>query len=286
MIQQVPFLEWLMDRVEHFDALVFDIDGVLLLAGQPVPGAPAMIDFIRQTGTPFGLLTNDGDRSIPEKNALLQQCGYTFRDEELTSCADGLVDFARQQGWAAGTPVFVAGGVGNPSYVQKAGLREIRDPARLPDCPAAVIADGLYDWQSVCNALVNHCLRHPEFRLLVPNPDDVYPGHDGEVVIAAGAVARFVQQVLHNRGMPCDPIFLGKPYRPIFAHHHAALERRVGRPIDPARVLMVGDSTASDIRGARAFGYRSALLLTGITQHRHLPPLPEATPDWIFEAIQ
>ncbi len=278
------FNAWLQAHCANFDALVLDIDGVLLLDGRPVSGAPEMIGFLRDRMLPFGLLTNDGDRSPAEKVALLAECGYGFQENELTSCADGLVEIAVQYN-LIGAPVFIAGGIGQPSYAAKAGLMEVRDLQRLSECRAAVIADGPYDWQSVCNALINHCLRHPDFPLLVPNPDEVYPGRHGEIVIAAGAVARFIRQVLHTRGSTFEPVFLGKPYRPIFEHQHTALERRTQRRIAPARVLMVGDSPASDIRGARAFGYRSALLLTGITQRQHLPPAPDAMPDWIFETF-
>ena len=276
------FNAWLAAHLDDFDAITLDIDGVLLLGGKPVPGALEMIDLLRTRKKLFGLLTNDGDRSIAEKTALLKQSGYDFYEDELTSCSDGLVEAARRYGLTDAL-VFIAGGIGNPSYAVKAGLRETRDPKRLPECRAAIIADGCYDWQSVCNDLLNHCLHHEEFHLVVPNPDEVYPGTDGRIVIAAGAVARFLRQVLHYRGSTIEPIFLGKPFAPIFEHQHATLERRAGRRIDPARVLMVGDSPASDVRGALAFGYRSALLLTGITQFRHLPPPPDATPNWIFE---
>lgn len=276
------FNPWLASHGDDFDAVTLDIDGVLLLGGKPVPGAQEMIALLRRRQIPFGLLTNDGDRSVPEKIALLHESGFTFKEEELTSCSDGLVEAARHYG-LRNALVFIAGGIGNPSYAIKAGLRETRDLRRLPECRAAIIADGCYDWQTVCNALLNHCLRNHTFHLLVPNPDEVYPGTEGRIVIAAGAVARFMRQLLHHRGSSLEPVFLGKPYTPIFEHQHATLERRAGRRIDPARVLMVGDSPASDIRGARAFGYRSALLLTGITHAEHLPPPPDAVPDWIFE---
>ncbi len=276
------FNAWLKAHINDFDAFTLDIDGVLLLGGKPVRGAPEMIEFLRRRHKPFGLLTNDGDRSGPEKIELLRQSGFTFFEEELTSCSDGLVEASRHYGLQDAL-VFIAGSIGNPSYAAKAGLRETRDLKRLPECRAAIIADGCYDWQTICNELLNHCLRHETFHLLVPNPDELYPGPDGRIVIAAGAVARFLRQILHHRGSTLEPLFLGKPHAPIFEHQHASLERRTGFRIDPARVLMVGDSPASDIRGARAFGYRSALLLTGITQRHHLPPAPDAIPDWVFE---
>jgi ribonucleotide monophosphatase NagD (HAD superfamily) len=49
---------------------------------------------------------------------------------------------------------------------------------------------------------------------------------------------------------------------------------------------MLGDSLASDIRGANRFGFTSGLVLTGITNHVHLKKAkPGFRPDYIFHSI-
>jgi ribonucleotide monophosphatase NagD (HAD superfamily) len=70
----------------------------------------------------------------------------------------------------------------------------------------------------------------------VPNPDPYCPGEDRRVHVAAGGVAR-----------------------------HERLESALSGTVERRRVLMVGDSLASDVAGALAFGYRSALVLTWAT---------------------
>jgi ribonucleotide monophosphatase NagD (HAD superfamily) len=95
-------------------------------------------------------------------------------------------------------------------------------------------------------------------------------------------VTRFLQRLLATYGVQKEIIYLGKPYRPIFEHNHHVLERRCGRTLSPQRVLMVGDSLAADIRGGAQFGYRTALMLTGMTKPVHLVADAPAAPDWVF----
>ena len=83
--------------------------------------------------------------------------------------------------------------------------------------------------------------------------------------MAAGAVARFMLRALNAYGTTLEPLYLGKPYAPIFEHSHSQLEKRSGKTIDHSRVMMIGDHLESDILGANNFGYRSGLLLSGLT---------------------
>jgi glycerol-1-phosphatase len=52
------------------------------------------------------------------------------------------------------------------------------------------------------------------------------------------------------------PEFLGKPFSDIF---DIALER-IGRNVDPSRVLMVGDTPHTDILGGQLAGHATALV--------------------------
>lgn len=163
-----------------------------------------------------------------------------------------------------GKRFFVVGDLGKPNYAARAGMRVTRSLAVLPDCVGVIVGESHYDWEPVINGVVNYFIRHPGRLLIVPNPDEYYPSRRG-VRIAVGGTARFIQRVLSAYGEDVAPIYLGKPYRPIFEHNHSLMERRLGRRLSKRRVLMLGDSIASDVGGAAEFGYRSALLLTGVT---------------------
>ena len=277
------FTEWFEGHRAELDAVVLDVDGILLVGHRPVPGSAEFLQRLRQLQFPVCLLTNDGNHSVAEKRRHLRHCGLDFHEKEITSCSDGLVEVARQR-CLTGKLFFVMGDLGRPNFATRAGLRFTRNVARLPECAGVIAGEGHYNWETVINAVANFLIRHPARPLIVPNPDEYYPDKGGRIRIAAGGTARFIQRVVATFGTAIEPVYLGKPYRPIFEHNHAGLEQRLGRRIDKRRVVMVGDSTASDVRGSVDFGYRSALLLTGITNGHNLKQAP-VQPELVFEGF-
>lgn len=257
------FNRWFAAHHADCDAVVLDIDGILLLSGRPVPGSADFLAQLRRQEYPFSLLTNDGNNSIAEKRRFLRHCGLRIRESEITSCADGLAELTVRLG-LRGKRFFVVGALGKPNYALRAGLRVTRSLAALPDCDGVIVGESRFDWEPVINGVVNYFICRPGSPFIVPNPDECFPSRHG-LRIAAGGIARFIQRVLATLHVTVAPVYLGKPYRPIFEHNHALMEQRLGRKLQKNRVLMLGDSIAADVQGALNFGYRSALFLTGMT---------------------
>ena len=91
-INIIPTLKgWLSSHGASLDALVFDIDGVLLVKGKAAPGSRALLAMLRKETIPFYLLTNDGDHSTREKSQILNASGIDVHPREIVSCAHGLV---------------------------------------------------------------------------------------------------------------------------------------------------------------------------------------------------
>ena len=280
---QPPLRDWFEAHRHELDALVFDVDGVLVAGGRLVDGSLHLLQRLRELRFPVSLLTNDGNHSIAEKQRYLKRCGFDFHECEITSCSDGLAEFARSRG-LRGKLFYIIGDLGKPNYARKAGLRHTRSLSRLPQCEGVIVGEANYDWEPVLNACVNFFLRHPERPLIAPNPDECFPTRGGRFAIAAGGTARFIQHVVAAYGVDVQPVYLGKPYTPIFEHNHHLLEKRLRRQIARDRVLMVGDSLASDVRGAKTYGYRSALVLTGLTDLTILKTSP-FQPDLTFQGF-
>jgi len=244
---------------------------------------------LHQTGLPFVLLTNDGNHSPEEKAASLAHVGLAVTPAEIVSCADAITDYARDHS-LRGRPVFVMGDLGDPCYAERAGLQPVRRLADLGDCAGVIIGEQNYDWEPVINGVVNFFIRHPDRFLIVPNPDMYWPGKRGEIRIGAGGKARFIKLVLAEYGVTLEPLYLGKPNPAIYRR---AWDHLVGRgrldAATPARSLWgVGDSLRSDITGANRMGFRSALLLTGITPRGQWEPIPagdERRPDAVFDSL-
>ncbi len=282
------FLKWWERNSCEFSALLFDIDGTLISGKKAMPGVPALIKQLEDGAFPFFLLTNDGNHSTREKSLLLKKAGLDIKSDEIISCGDALKPFARENG-LAGKKFFVMGDLGKPSYAEKAGLKVEKRVKNINECSGVIVGEGTYNWQSNISSAMNYFIKFPDRPLIVPNPDSYWPnGPNGELGIGAGGKARFICTILGDYGIKLRPVYLGKPYRAIFDYAFEILKTRFGLPanLQRKRILMLGDSLASDIRGANRFGFTSGLVLTGITNHDHIKKAkPSFKPDCIFTKI-
>lgn len=263
--------------------MLLDIDGVLLNGRRRLPGSRQFLQRLYRCSTPFLLLTNDGNHSTREKAARLRRAGLDISPDQIISCGHAIAPTVQTMG-ITGALFFVMGDTGVPCYAESAGLKVTRDVNRLPDCSGVIIGEENYDWEPVINAVVNFLIDHPQAPLIVPNPDQFYPGQRLKIHIAAGGVGRFIEQIAGSYGIAITPIYLGKPHQPIFILAREALAKRLNRPIDPQKILMVGDNMAADIVGGIESGYSTALMLTGVTPLSVLDQ-QEKLPDMVFKAL-
>ena len=93
--------------------------------------------------------------------------------------------------------------------------------------------------------------------MLCGNPDLVVERGD-RLVYCAGSVADLYAT------MGGEVLYAGKPYRPIYEMALKKAEAVSGRKIDIKRVMAIGDSVRTDLKGARAFGVDMLFLTAGI----------------------
>jgi HAD superfamily hydrolase (TIGR01459 family) len=93
--------------------------------------------------------------------------------------------------------------------------------------------------------------------MLCANPDLVVERGD-RLVYCAGAVADLYAT------MGGEVLYAGKPYRPIYDMALAKAEAIAGKKADMKRVMAIGDSVRTDLKGARAFGIDMLFLTAGI----------------------
>ena len=93
--------------------------------------------------------------------------------------------------------------------------------------------------------------------MICANPDIVVERGD-HLVYCAGAIAdRYATKGGHV-------IYAGKPYRPIYEQAMAAAHTARGRDTAHGRVLAIGDSVRTDLKGAVAFGIDCLFVTAGI----------------------
>ena len=138
-------------------------------------------------------------------------------------------------------------------------------------------------------AVFNFFLEHPEYPFITANPDSYWPSlHHSGMGIGAGAQTRFLCAVLNDAGKKISPVYLGKPYAPIYQCALPFLQKSFPERKfeDMGRLAMVGDSLASDIFGANVNGLFSCLVLSGITTMELAENAPvERKPQAIFKSV-
>jgi HAD superfamily hydrolase (TIGR01459 family) len=100
-------------------------------------------------------------------------------------------------------------------------------------------------------------LRARRLTMVCANPDVVVERGD-KLVYCAGAVADLYAA---SGG---EVIFAGKPYRPIYEQALAAAANARGADVVHGRVLAIGDSVRTDLKGAAAFGIDCLFVTAGI----------------------
>ena len=283
MMRSPSLYNWLETSADGFDAVCLDIDGVLLKGGHRLPGSRRLLGLLRQKRLPFVLLTNDGNHATSEKADRLTRAGLEITPDQIISCGHAIAPQIESLNMV-GEFFFAMGDTGVPCYARAAGLEITRDTVALGACAGVIIGEEHYDWEPVINAVVNFFIDNPLSPLIVPNPDEFYPATGLKIHIAAGGIARFMQRVLKAYGVNIKPIYLGKPFAPIFKMASKYLDQQLGRTVMPGNVLMVGDNLSADIAGGQNAGFRTALLLTGVTSPDAISRL-NPIPDMVFDTI-
>src|SRR5882757_2352572 len=135
------------------------------------------------------------------------------------------------------------------------------------DAPIAALENADY---TVCSGLTDDTVETPQdyqpliermreraLPMICANPDVVVERGD-TLVYCAGAIADLYAAA------GGEVIFAGKPYRPIYDQALAIAQAARGAPVERHRVLAIGDSVRTDLKGAAAFGIDCVFVTAGI----------------------
>lgn len=224
-------------------AVVLDMEGVLHVGFEPLPGAVAAVAELRRQGRRLAILTNTTGKSRRLIAERLAAAGFAFAAAEIVTAASATADHLRAR--HAGRGVLL---------LAEPGAREEFEGVRLvaAGADADVVCIGGPDdgftyarLQDAFRAL----LRGAPLVAMQRNrwwPTASGPGLD------AGLYVRGLEYAAGRRAH-----VVGKPSPAVY---RAALVRCGARP---AEALMVGDDLVSDLRTARRIGMSTCLVRTG-----------------------
>ena len=273
----------LRELLPRYEAILLDAYGVLVDGEGPLPGAQALVAELREANRPHFVVTNDASR-LPETVARrMAGFGIELSAEQVITSGSLLAAYFLERG-LEGARTLVLGTDDSRRYVEMAGGLVV-PPAPGQDYDAIVACDDasypfLETMDIALSALYRQLDRGDEVALILPNPDLVYPKHDGGFGFTAGAAALLLDTALARRYPRRDLAFarLGKPHPPMFIE----AKRRAGTE----RLLMIGDQLETDIAGARAAGIDAALVTTGVTRWDEAAPAAGAMPNFLLSGLE
>lgn len=230
--------------VSDYDGVVFDLDGVLIRAHEPVEAAIEALRALHERGVVFAVATNNSSRTPAAVAADLRALGFPVQPGQVVTSSLAAAELLEP-----GTRCLVIGEEGVREALQERGCPQVREPG---EADAVVVGwDRGLRWDDLRRATL---ALHRGARFLATNTDAFYPAPEGPwpgngATVAALAVASGRQ-----------PEVAGKPHAALFI---AAAARLGASPAD--RLLMVGDRAETDLAGADALGWDTALVLTGAT---------------------
>jgi len=245
-------------------AILIDVDGVLHVSGNPIPGAATAVSRLRANGHRLRFVTNTTTRSRAKLAEELRTAGIEVEDAEVQTTADAAVTALRGRRVLA---LVMQGLVGDLDGLELVG--EGADAVLIGGADETPETNLVFSYMNLARAFAElelgadlYCLHRNRWWQTARGP-----------LLDAGA---FVAGLEYAADV--EAVVIGKPSRAYFA---AALE---ALDADPDRAWMVGDDLESDIAGARAVGINTVLVRTG----KFRPDAVEASrvkPDGIVSSI-
>lgn len=235
-----------MALADEFDGLLVDLDGVVWIGRELLPGAVETLAKLLEDGKEIVFVTNNSVKQPHKYAERLREAGIAAADERVVTGGATTARLAAERVGPDGT-AFVIGAPGFKETVAAAGLALLEgEAARSAD---AVVVSGHreFDYAELLTATralgAGAALFGTSHDPTLPMPDGPWPG--------TGATLAAIETASGKRAETG-----GKPEPHLF-EQALALIPEVGE------VAMVGDRIASDIEGGRRAGLATILVLTG-----------------------
>jgi HAD superfamily hydrolase (TIGR01450 family) len=251
---------------DRFDGLLIDLDGVVWIGREPVPGSPEALRALLGDGKRIVFVTNNPGRLPQAYVQRLRELGVEVGPEQIVTAGVAVAQLAGEAAGEGGS-AFVIGAEPLQEMVAATGTRLLQgDEAEEAD---VVVVSGHrgFDYGEL-KAAKFALDRGAQLFATSHDPTMPYPG--GELP-GTGAVLAAVEVASGKRAT-----IAGKPERHLF---ELAKEVAGG-----GRLAMVGDRISSDIDGGRAAGLETVLVLSG-TSSREQAEAADPAPDHVIDDL-
>jgi HAD superfamily hydrolase (TIGR01458 family) len=224
-------------------AIVLDMEGVLQIGYEPLPGAVGAVAELRRRGRRLAVLTNTTGRSRAAIADRLHGAGFELAADEIVTAASATADHLRRR--HAGARVFL---LAEPGAIDEFDGIDLVDEGVHADVVCIGGPDERFTYDRLQEA----------FRALLGGAAYVamqrnrwWPTADGPG-LDAGAFVRGLEYASGRRAR-----ILGKPSAFVYRTALRLLD------VQPGQAMMVGDDPVSDLRTAGRIGMATCLVRTG-----------------------
>jgi glycerol-1-phosphatase len=238
-----------------YDVALLDLDGVVYIGPDPIPGAADALAKARAAGMRVAFVTNNASRGPAAVAAHLVELGVpAVANDVVTSSQAAATVIVDRLG--VGATVLVTGSSALREAVERVGLKVV---ASADDRPDAVVQGyspdlGYADLAETALAVRSGAL------WVATNADSTLPSRRG-LLPGNGSLVAAVALATGQR-----PVVAGKPELPL--HAEGVTRTHAKNP------LVVGDRLDTDIEGAFAADTDCLLVLTGVTRAADLVNAP------------
>lgn len=256
-----------------FKALVIDMDGVLWHNATPLPGLKDFFDTLDRLELPFILATNNAMKVAEDYTEKLSGFGVSVAPERILTSSEAAAGYLKSH-YPDAEEVYVVGEQGLHRAVREQGFRVVSPEAVRNGATTPIVVTGLaresltYELVAMASLLVQKGAD-----LVATNADSSYPTELGTMP-GAGALLSVITTATGT-----EPFVVGKPKAAMFEE---AL-KRLGK--SASETAMVGDRLNTDIKGGKAAGMGTILVLSGISSREDIET-SDVKPDFILEDIR
>lgn len=231
----------------RIDGLVCDLDGVLYVGERPIEGAADRLARMAVAGVKVVFCTNNSRPTVDQYVDKLTRMGLRVEPEDIVTSSVVTGEVLASNGW--GRSAIVIGGDGVREAVTGAGI-EIVEPPRN-DAELVVVGWDLeFTFEKMKRATL--AITGHGARLVATNEDAAYPAPEG-LWPGTGAMVASIEVATGTKAA-----VMGKPHAPMM---DAAARRLEGCEL----IAVVGDRPDTDLAGGRSRGWKTILVLSGVT---------------------
>jgi HAD superfamily hydrolase (TIGR01458 family) len=230
-----------MDQVR---AILIDIDGVLTVSWEPLPGAVDALTALRDARLPFALITNTTSRTRARIAGTLADAGFPVGPDDVLTAAAATAAHLREHHPGATCALLNSGDIAEDLE----GIELVDVAADAADVVVLGGAGPEFSYEAL-DAAFRHLQNGAA---LVAMHRNLYWRTDTGMQLDTGAFL-----VGLERAAGTEAVVLGKPSGAFF---DAALG---GLGVGAGEALMIGDDVEADVLGAQAHGLTGVLVRTG-----------------------